>query len=57
MFLALKMSRAVTLLLHLFPVCFRDAYLGTDSDDVWSLHHPGFHPDTAEWLLTNRKIK
>jgi len=35
-------------------------YLGTDergSDAVAKLHFPGIHPDAAEWLVKNRKIK
>jgi len=35
-------------------------YLGTDergNDAVAKLHFPGIHPDAAEWITKNRKIK
>jgi kynurenine formamidase len=35
-------------------------YLGTDergAEAVVKLHFPGIHPDAAEWLVKNRKIK
>jgi len=35
-------------------------YLGTDergADAVPKLHFPGIHPDAAEWIIKNRKIK
>jgi kynurenine formamidase len=35
------------------------SYLGTDQkgpDAVKDLHFPGLHPDTAKWLVENRKI-
>jgi kynurenine formamidase len=35
-------------------------YLGTDqkgADAVKDLHFPGLHPDTAKWLVENRKFK
>ena len=35
-------------------------YLGTDekgAEAVAKLHFPGIHPDAAEWLVKNRKIK
>jgi kynurenine formamidase len=35
-------------------------YLGTDergAEAVAKLHFPGIHPDAAEWLIKNRKIK
>lgn len=35
----------------------RKTYLGTDTKDVSLLHFPGMHPDTARWLVKNRKIK
>lgn len=35
----------------------RKTYLGTDTKDVSLLHFPGMHPDTASWLVKNRKIK
>ena len=37
--------------------CCRRRYLGNVPGDIWDLHNPGFHPDTAEWLINNRKIK
>lgn len=36
------------------------SYLGTDQkgpDAVKDLHFPGLHPDTAKWLVENRKFK
>lgn len=38
----------------------KKAYLGTDQkgpDAVKELHFPGLHPDTARWLVENRKFK
>jgi kynurenine formamidase len=38
----------------------KKAYLGTDQkgpDAVRDLHFPGLHPDTAKWLLENRKFR
>jgi kynurenine formamidase len=38
----------------------KKSYLGTDQkgpDAVKDLHFPGLHPDTAKWLVENRKIK
>ena len=38
----------------------KKAYLGTDQkgpDAVKDLHFPGLHPDTAKWLVENRKFK
>ncbi len=38
----------------------KKAYLGTDQkgpDAVKDLHFPGLHPDTAKWLIENRKFK
>jgi kynurenine formamidase len=38
----------------------KKTYLGTDQkgpDAVKDLHFPGLHPDTAKWLVGNRKIK
>ncbi len=38
----------------------KKAYLGTDQkgpDAVKDLHFPGIHPDTAKWLVENRKFK
>ena len=35
----------------------RARFLGTISDDITKLHFPGFHADTAEWLINNRNIK
>ncbi|MGQ0540504.1 MAG: cyclase family protein [Blastocatellia bacterium] len=38
----------------------KKSYLGTDQkgpDAVKDLHFPGLHPDTAKWLVENRKFK
>lgn len=38
----------------------KTAYLGTDQrgpEAVKDLHFPGLHPDTAKWLVENRKFK
>ncbi len=38
----------------------KKTYLGTDQkgpDAVKDLHFPGLHPDTAKWLVENRKFK
>lgn len=38
----------------------REAYMGTaerGADAVAKLHFPGIHPETADWLVANRKIK
>jgi len=38
----------------------KKAYLGTDQkgqEAVKDLHFPGLHPDTAKWLVENRKFK
>lgn len=32
-------------------------YLGTDTKNVSLLHFPGLHPESARWLVDNRKIK
>ncbi|XP_031566308.1 uncharacterized protein LOC116301395 [Actinia tenebrosa] len=32
-------------------------YLGTDGTNTSLLHFPGLHPDAAQWLVKNRKIK
>ena len=38
----------------------KKTYLGTDEkgpDAIKDLHFPGLHPDTAKWLVENRKFK
>ncbi|XP_077995921.1 uncharacterized protein LOC144449280 [Glandiceps talaboti] len=35
----------------------REKYFGTTKEDVSQLHFPGIHPDAAQWLVDNRKIK
>lgn len=32
-------------------------YFGTDTKDASKLHFPGLHPDAAQWLVNNRKVK
>ena len=32
------------------------AVFGNDRDDVTDFHYPGFHGDTAAWLVANRNI-
>jgi len=58
-----KLEEDVILLFRAgFGTHYPDAkkYLGTDergADAVAKLHFPGIHPDAAEWLVKNRKIK
>ncbi|XP_070536843.1 uncharacterized protein [Ptychodera flava] len=35
----------------------RTLFLGTETNDTSLLHFPGIRPDTAQWLVDNRKIK
>ncbi|CAH1258016.1 Hypp1946 [Branchiostoma lanceolatum] len=34
-----------------------EAYLGTETKDVNLVHFPGLHPEGAQWLVDNRKVK
>ncbi len=51
------MARRICLQLTLVMYPHRASYLGSDSDDIWSLHSPGFSEDAAKWLVAERKIK
>ncbi|XP_078588555.1 isatin hydrolase-like isoform X1 [Branchiostoma floridae x Branchiostoma japonicum] len=33
------------------------AFLGTDTEDVNLVHFPGLHPEGAQWLVDNRRVK
>ncbi|XP_077991576.1 uncharacterized protein LOC144445810 [Glandiceps talaboti] len=35
----------------------KKSYFGTTTADVSKLHFPGIHPDAAQWLVDNRKVK